>query len=68
MPDTDDLIELVEANGNRMTRGEIHDEWLASFGGDEERLNKAINILVERADELAKDRYGGKDRIEKIVY
>jgi hypothetical protein len=61
------LVDVVESNGNRVSKGEAIEALSDRYGG-EERAEKAIDAMVDDCDHLETDRFGGKERIEKVVY
>lgn len=64
---THQLTQFVEDNGNRVT----FDEAVAHFTdrrGSEEDAREYVEYWLADLDELVTDRFGGEDRIEKVVY
>lgn len=67
MNPNNNLVELVEENGNRISREDAIEALSGRYGG-EERAAAAIDAIVEDSDRLVSDRFGSKDRIEKVTY
>lgn len=65
------IVEMVEENGNRMRVEEAAHELNERIGTityDETKAEKDIKTAIDEEKELAKDRFGGHDHIEKVVY
>lgn len=66
-----EIVEMLEDNGNRMIIDEAAkelNERVDSITFDEYVAEERIREAIEDDKRLVKDRYGGKDRIEKVVY
>lgn len=61
------LTEFVEANENRVTKEEAVEEF-AERRGSREAGNEYVEYWLDELDNIESDRFGGKDRIERLVY
>lgn len=66
MQEKNPVKEFVEANDNRVTYDEAVDEFTGRVS--EDRVDDYIQAWIDECDNLKTDRFGGKDRIEKVVY
>ena len=65
------IVAMVEENGNRMVVDKAAKELTERVGAityDQTAAERDIQNAMKEMDELVKDRFGGKDRIEKVVY
>ena len=65
------IVELLSENDNRMVIDEAADALSEKVGAityDKPAAERDIQEAIKESDELVKDRFGGKDRIEKVVY
>lgn len=67
----DKIVEMVGEHGNRMRIDEAAVELNDRVGTityDEQVAERHIREAVDERDGLVKDRFGGHDQIEKVVY
>jgi len=65
------IVEMVEEHGNRMRIEEAANELNERIGTityDETKAEQDIRQSIKERKELVKDRFGGHDQIEKVVY
>ena len=65
------IVEMLEDNGNRMTLDEAAEELNERVGAITYNVAMAkddIEDAIKVNKNLAKDRFGGKTRVEKVVY
>ena len=65
------IVEMLEDNGNRMTLDEAAEELNERVGAITYNVAMAKDDIEDATKvnkNLAKDRFGGKTRVEKVVY